>query len=118
MTPNEINEAIAKSLGWADHLIKLDSGLIVNSGLVDLNGEWQQYAKDYYSDLNACAEFEASLTDYEYRNKYINNLQDRVLETLHPDSHDDLVLCEFTFATANAPQRCEAYLKTKGLWKE
>lgn len=118
MTPNEINEAIAKSLGWQNTMVVsekcgLFSGLLIGE---DPHGKVGTIP-NYYSDLNACAEFESSLTDYEDRNKYINNLQDRVLETLHPDSHDDLVLCEFTFATATAPQRCEAYLRLKGLRK-
>ena len=65
---------------------------------------------DYPNDLNACVEFEKTLT---------NDEQPQYFRELCPDEwkwidHNALpLLC---FATAR--QRCEAFLRVKGLWKD
>jgi len=95
MTPAEINRAIAESI--SEHF---------NCGTV--------IERDFYNDLNACAEFERALLggnakqNIHSTNRYTNELC-KLLQCL------DTAL--FQFATATAPQRCEAYLKTIGKWR-
>jgi len=56
---------------------------------------------NYYSSLDACTEFESSLTQQECWNY-----------------DTELYCCDCGFAwKATAAQRCESYLKIKGLWK-
>lgn len=100
MTPDEIRIAVAECLGW-----EFPSNLILCS-----DGRWgfkqgrQESDKvpDYPNDLNACAEFEATLTSQE-RETYAFWL-----------AH----ICDFgTYIFATALQRCEAFLRTKDKWK-
>lgn len=97
MTPEEINIAIADSLG----VMKWSYALPKKVPHCDM--------LDYHSSLDACAEFEATM-DKQEQSDYICALGGLCQE---PDLDDWAGVC---FATA--PQRCEAYLKLKGLWKE
>lgn len=97
MTPEEINIAIAESLG----VMKWSYALPKKVPHCDM--------LDYHSSLDACAEFEATM-DKQEQSDYICALGGLCQE---PDLDDWAGVC---FATA--PQRCEAYLKLKGLWKE
>ena len=107
MTPEEINTLIAESLGWT-----VFHGTLC-AVLPDKNGEPEPEPvaplPDYHSSLDACAEFEATM-DKQEQSDYICALGGLCQE---PDLDDWAGVC---FATA--PQRCEAYLKLKGLWKE
>jgi hypothetical protein len=116
MTPTEINEAIARSLGWTEWLVELGDGKIIKTGMCDESGDWQQHAPNYYANLNNCAEFEASLTTLSGKNAYINKLQD-ILDSIAEDKLRDIIVVDFDFCTATAAQRCEAYLRLKRLWK-
>lgn len=101
MSPQEQNIAIAEACGW-----KRPFGN---------TGDWERpdgsmarhlSIPSYHSDLNACAEFEATLTPIQeefYRLK--------LSSITHRGGRDRNV-----FATA--PQRCEAFLRTLNLWKE
>jgi hypothetical protein len=60
---------------------------------------------DFYGDLNACAEFEQKLSGPEQLS-YLGIL-----------GRKD-VWCNWLSVTATAPQRCEALLRTLGLWEE
>lgn len=108
MTDNEIRIAIAEVLG-----IKQAAAVLKDQQERELAAYYQDRAKptgkipDYPKDLNACAEFEASLTD---RRTYKTFLYIIVLED--PKNPDN----DTTFATA--PQRCEAFLRILNLWKE
>lgn len=81
----------------------LDSDEFCGSYLCD------QRVPDYPNDLNACAEFERTLTQDE-RITYKRFLYLIVLDD--PGNLDN----DTTFAMAR--QRCEAFLRTKGLWEE
>lgn len=113
MTPQSINIAIQESLGW-----DMDPAETHEWGS---RGQWcvwphggriimpKTMVPNYHSSLDACAEFEATM-DKQEQSDYICALGGLCQE---PDLDDWAGVC---FATA--PQRCEAYLKLKGLWKE
>lgn len=63
---------------------------------------------DPLNDLNACAEMEKSLKG-EQRHQYASELCYTVGNT-HVE--------QFDIITATAPQRCEAFLRAKGLWRD
>jgi hypothetical protein len=92
MTPCEINIAIAKKMGWGEKYIDKKAYRPITN------------APDYYHDLNACYEAEMML-DHEQKTDYIRLL-----------NKGDFSWRRLAFATA--PQRCEAMLKTWGLWEE
>lgn len=61
---------------------------------------------NYPADLDACAEFEAMMPHSVYHDEYIPQLE---------------VVCfrdETSMVSAKAPQRCEAFLRMRGKWKE
>lgn len=98
MTNEQMRIAIAEACGW-----EVISNTLCNVK-PDKNGdpEIEPIAPlpDYLNDLNACAEFEKTLTDSELWQI------DAILFNL-PD-------CRAPFV-ATARQRCIAFLKTKGL---
>lgn len=110
MTPEEINTAIAESLGWT-----VFHGTLC-AVVQDKNGEPEPEPiaplPDYHASLDACAEFEATLTTPFDMNCYAALVFDQLSEV---DQTGEL---DFCMITATAPQRCKAYLKLKGLWKE
>ena len=63
---------------------------------------------NYPEDLNACASFEATLTDAEHL-RYRVQLWNVVI------TEGDETTWDRQFVSATARQRCLAYLKTKGL---
>ena len=69
---------------------------------------------DYPTDLNSCHEFEKTLTDSQ-RPQYESKLTSiiRTLRGIPP--HESHYSESFT-TYATASQRCEAFLKTVGLW--
>jgi hypothetical protein len=61
---------------------------------------------DFLNDLNACAEFEKTLSDREWE-KYVALLSQGITRTWWEGARE---ICR-----AKAEQRCLAYLKTKGI---
>jgi hypothetical protein len=120
MTPAEINRAIAESMGWTNveiippHPRRLPEGSMVVGRPPEKSTDRSPIVSNYHGDLNACAEFERALLggnakqNIHSTNRYTNELC-KLLQCL------DTAL--FQFATATAPQRCEAYLKTIGKWR-
>lgn len=100
MTPDQINGAIAEECGWKFDLIsgykcwRLPIGEATNAD-----------PPSYHSDLNACAEMEATLTKHE-RYLYIKFIADTKYKL------DDA----WDYVHATSPQRCEAFLRVKGKW--
>lgn len=118
MSNEQMRIAIAESLGWKQVPDKYyeDRRAWVRSGercaTCDL--------LDYLNDLNACREFEKTIeVDGDESDNYALELLKLTAihkgEGYHWGSNCDADY--FRIATATAPQRCEAYLKTKGLWK-
>lgn len=116
MTPNEINEAIAKSLGIKTIIKtrKNSSGESVEVVATQVPSDEIGFSKfrqlNYYGSLDACAEFEASLSAIEL-DKYQQSFAATQIEYDRDEYHEKLI-------RLTAPQRCEAYLRTKLLWKE
>ncbi len=98
MTPEEINKTIAEACGWT-YITSLGSGRKPD------HGSFRETDKipNYYGDLNACHEMEKGLKNWQQWDCYIENLIKSVEDYL---------------VHATAPQRCEAFLKTIGKWKE
>jgi len=67
----------------------------------------------YYSDLNACAEMEATLAKDNLEN-YCQTIVELVLPELPRPTYK--IRRALVFATAS--QRCEAFLRVHGLWEE
>lgn len=117
MTENEIRIAIAKECGWElKEVFETsfgDPNKNVSRGMKwhDPNGI-QRNHPDYQNDLNACADFEITLTKDEAE-KYRDILEKFCLETFLSG------LSKSPFSVfAAADQRCTAFLQVKGVWKE
>jgi hypothetical protein len=70
---------------------------------------------NYHGDLNACAEMEKSLSGEKQQVWYLQKLT----QVRYRDGVAGMIGCmidKTTFATA--PQRCEAFLRVVGKWKE
>lgn len=113
MTDQQINIAIAESLGAKQEKYSLygDEPTWVFKkyfcALVDL--------PRYTTSLDACAEFEATLTrDEQYHYDCYLFKQCVPMDRGDVFDPDSAFLC----ITATPRQRCEAYLRTKGLWQE
>jgi len=110
MTPEQINVAVAEALGWK----KITCGGIICWETPSGNPR----IPNFYSSLDACAEMERTLNgssddEESERTKYGDILTWVVYETDSPNA-----VYTVDLATATAPQRCEAFLRVKGKWKE
>lgn len=104
MTPDEINKTIAVLLGYRLELRRYARGWWIAP-----NNYASMSPPDYYSSLDACAEFERSLTRsemWDYQQSFCESNSEYDADEYH-----------VTLIKLTAPQRCEAYLKVKGLWK-
>lgn len=99
MTTERIRIKVAEAMGWKHP----EYGYMQNAWR-ESNGSWH-FGSNVLDDLNACAEFEAELFKCE-----ILWLRYRGLIYAF-ETHNDT-------AFATALQRCEAYLRVKGLWEE
>lgn len=116
MTTSKINEVIATSLGWKIIPAGKDSFGVNHVELANRGHETTTSDKlpNYTSDLNACHEMEEVLhSNYKMQQVYMSNLKDVCYRTKHSGQ-----TIEFAMTNADGPQRCEAYLKTLGLWEE
>jgi len=118
MTPEQQNIAIAEHLGdWKDCRVingqHGDCDRIVGIPAI-IDGTWGEEEEDvfprYHSDLNACAEFEATLSQSNVA-KYNHALQSICLDAPMSDTASDYGW------HATAPQRCEAFLRAIGKWR-
>ena len=131
MTDNEIREAIAEDCGvkpefvewWAHKEDDTGGRICMSAPTKEQVEKWikenPKFAAGYapkafyryprYTEcLNACAEFERTLPDKE-RMSYGKQLQ-RVLLTSAEENA--------WLISATARQRCEAFLRVKGMWRE
>lgn len=114
MTPERIRIKVAEAIGWKrkpefdytshqDPMFREhgerremwgdDSGRLIPTSMLP----------NYPFDLNACAEFETSMTPDEF-----NDYREILYE----------ICGAYSAIIATALQRCEAYLRVKGLWEE
>lgn len=100
MTNEQIRIAIAESVGWKE------KSVVGNGVVIDLEGPEGQMGKDKIpdlpNDLNAMHEVENEIERQGLWISYCKELEKLVKNPI----------------TAPAQQRAEAYLRTKGLWKE
>lgn len=121
-TDQKINIVMAKALGWKEideeNLCGRPPKQFNNTDKVLWSCDRPRVAwlPLYTTDLNACHEFEKALTCVETR-EYLYTLE-RVTKghamafvTVSQAMHVALLV------HASASQRCEAFLKVKGLWK-
>lgn len=110
MTDEQINIAIAESLGWKYETRRMMGYGGMSSATAyywTKNGSIGEIP-NYTADLNACHEFEKKLS-LKDRNVYTSWLYESSL---------NLGLATWESAHATARQRCEAYLRTIGKWIE
>jgi hypothetical protein len=123
MTPDEINRAIAVSVGWTrvkvipPHPQRIPSGAMVVGSPPYGSIDRSPIAPNYHGDLNAIQEAVAeSFTSNESLDAFAENLA-VVIFGSYPDAllrYSDAAM----MVNATAPQRCEAYLKTIGKWRD
>ena len=102
MTPEKQRIAIAKACGWTDTQI--------------IDGKYGQTdVPDYLNDLNACHEMEQVL-DYEQCEAFSNTVAD-IVQAANREK-DYAFPWAFARIHATAAQRCEAFLRTLGLWED
>ena len=112
MTKEQINIAIAESLGWSI-FYRNDKGEIKSWKHPD-GSIWQEpwVPLRFIEDLNAMHEVEKSITDPRKMLDYFNHLS----RYNDPDARS--IQDSFNIITATAAQRAEAYLRTIGKWKD
>lgn len=105
MSDTEINEAIAKACGW-----RWDVNDKKETYWFHPNKPFLSFTKppDFCSDLNACHEAEKVLWTDQIP-KYCKFLWEAMADS--PEANIGTI-------HATARQRAEAFLRTKGLWKE
>lgn len=114
MTPEQINEAIARACGWVvafppnepPHPQTRKGGILLPYYVVhNTTGKRLMHFPDYVGDLNAMHEAEKVL------------FEDEAIWAKYRDELYKFYLKNDTFSPS-AAQRAEAFLKTLGLWKE
>jgi hypothetical protein len=116
MNDREINEAIAKSLGWtrADESYPYEGSICKCIVWRDEKGTPLPLGDDavhnYANSLDACAEFERTIKDEDFV-AYSDEL------CLMAKYSEGAVESWRRVVSATPRQRCEAFLRMKGLWK-
>jgi hypothetical protein len=120
LTDEEIRIKVAEAMGWTNitafHFEDVVTGKpkILHKGDCPALEIEDQWLPNYPESLDACAEFEKTLTDEEQQ-EYFYQLNEEV-GLVSPRSPAWLLEWSvFKLVTATARQRCLAYLKTKGL---
>ncbi len=119
MTKEQINRAIAESLGWREFRVsepweftdppeepRVDCGFNLQGRPMPI--------PDWCSSLDACVEFEKTITDHASQDEYVSLLASDLYQNCDgiPTRQDEAWVC----CVSTAPQRCEAYLRTIGKW--
>ncbi len=124
MTPEKQRVAIAEACGWTSYPHEPKKCFNPDG----LSCYWSD-APDFLNDLNACAQFEATLTeregfDYVWILAQLCNPNEFAEDqSIRSRSSCDSWLEEpiheaFKTACAKPAMRCEAFLRVKGLWEE
>ena len=119
MRPEAQRIAIARACGWMGVEWYEDNAgppLLVGtppSSHPKKYGRDDRKVPNYPADLNACAEMEKVLKGID-RIGYVNLLAESLETKPEASAYEYAQRCAF----ATAPQRCEAFLKTLGLWEE
>ena len=118
MTNEEINRAVAESVGW--ELVPLDGREFAGIPVMVWkrpDGEIGFPIPYYCCDLNAMHEVVCKLPDGEPRDCFLRELQiiTQTWEKVDNDEDDDWL---WHSVNATARQRAEAYLRTIGKWRD
>lgn len=121
MTPEQQQIAIAEVCGWTQceyvESLKLAKGIppLNNSIKYGTYENGMAQLPNYLGDLNACHEMEKVL-DYEQCEAFSNTVADIV----HSVNREKDYAFPWAFARihSTAAQRCEAFLRTLGLWQK
>lgn len=130
MTDEQINIAIAESLGWkvrwqnqggAPTLENKPAGhcwaVWTNPNGWGLDSNYDPiFPPNYTSDLNACHELEKMLDDKQLA-RYAQQIIGSARRKMNIPDHESHYPVPFIIS-ATARQRCEAYLRTLGKWIE
>jgi hypothetical protein len=108
MSDDEIRIAIAEARGL-EQCQMIDG---IPSGIKPPLRDWMP-VPDWPADLNACHEFEETLTDEDQ-----SDYTDALALVLRANWNSNNGYDHWMIAHATARQRCEAFLKVKGLWRE
>lgn len=115
MSPEEKRIAIAGWMGWKD-LSYSTNWLTRPDGSKQfyhtIQTSWEEFVPDYVNDLNAIHEAESKLMEGRSSCKLFWDYCEYLREIVPADFGTDTVI------HATAAQRCEALLKTLGLWKD
>lgn len=119
MINEQINERIALLCGWKRSPLS-GAWCHPDNWSIALNGAYSVWVgrdklPNYAADLNACYEFEMGL-DYEQAELYDDELCDVCAKT--NKLLDNPKPWRFAVTTANARQRCEAFLRVHNQWED
>ena len=126
MTADQIRITVAEAMGWKAPTKDIPQVKADGSKEYDRDAYWTSpegvwYFKDspnFPADLNACTEMvahEVKLVGFPFQEAYIREL--RAIVTRRRRDCNEMQV-DFWMAEATAHQRCEAFLRVKGLWKE
>jgi len=110
MTPQEINLTIAELCGWTWNHADEWCWEHVDGSTSSSVPVRAKSLPNYHASLDACATFEATLTDVEH-----SAYRGELWNTAMAETGD---LHSRAFVSATAPQRCEAFLRTHNKWIE
>jgi hypothetical protein len=108
MTPDEINIAIAEFCGFKDVHFSPSWNKVIGTKHEPEGNEYE-VIPNYYGSLDAVHEAEIAKIYAEGHDSDLAN-----------DYRTNLIICADAgmSSSATAPQRCEALLKTLGLWRD
>jgi len=104
MTNDQIRIEVAKATGWTKHREGWHHSVLCHEG-------GRPAPPDYPNDLNACHEMEAGLTGFDWH-RFGMRLEDIMWDGRGSDR------MAYPVWHSTARQRCEAFLRVKGLWKD
>lgn len=78
--------------------------------------KWLIFLPDYLSDLNACAEMVRGISIH-HQDQFSFELW-AIIRRDRKASETEVGSADFLAVNATSPQRCEAFLRTLGLWQE
>jgi hypothetical protein len=120
MTDEQINIAIAESLGWTNCRLAIKGAgggtRYPTAHGMPPNRKYESSCPNYTADLNACHELEKTLDDKQLA-RYAQQIIGSARRKMNIPDHESHYPVPFIIS-ATARQRCEAYLKTIGKWKE
>ena len=120
MTPEQINIAIAESVGWRMAIIGTQSKSDpIPRGWRTPKGSERTKLPDYYRDLNAIHEAVCALDEKAFQRyvEALNAVTGSCFEAYQPYMEGHMNDYR-PMHQAAAAQRCEAYLRTIGKWEE